>query len=52
MHVNAFISFTAVSLEVEFTKFLLLIRDDKFMFKLALLPLYEDRIIDLSSIVT
>ncbi len=43
MHVNAIISFTAVSLEVKFTKLLLLIWYDELMFKLALFPLCEEK---------
>lgn len=41
MHVNAVISFAAVSLEVKFTKLFFLIWYDMFMFKLALIPLHE-----------
>lgn len=48
MHVNAIISFTAVSLEVKFAKLLFLIWYNVFMFKLALLPLNEENIISSS----
>lgn len=43
MHVNAMVSFAAVSLEVELTKFLLLIGNDQLMLKLALLSLQEEK---------
>lgn len=39
VHVAAIISFTAVSLEVKFTKLLFLIEWDELMFKLAMFPL-------------
>jgi len=39
VHVNAFVSLAAVTLQVEFAEFLLLIRNNKLMFKLALFPL-------------
>lgn len=39
VHVNAVVSLAAVSLEVEFAEFLLLIGHNNLMFKLALFPL-------------
>lgn len=42
MHVNAIISFTAVPLEIKFTKLFFLVWDDILMFKLALVPLHEE----------
>lgn len=42
VHVNAIISFTAVTLEVKFAKLFFLIRYDELMFKLALFPLHEE----------
>lgn len=41
MHVDAVVSFTAVSLEVEFTQLLLLVWSNQLMFKLTLVPLKE-----------
>jgi len=43
VHVNAIISFAAVSLEVKFTEFLLFIRHHMLMFKFALLPLRVEK---------
>lgn len=40
VHVNAVISFAAVSLEVKFTKLLLLVWHNMLMLKLALIPLH------------
>lgn len=39
VHVNAIISFAAVSLEIKFTKLLLLVWHNMLMLKLALVPL-------------
>lgn len=50
MHVNAIISFTAVSLKVKLTKLLFLIWYNKLMFKLALLALFEDIIYNIFSV--
>lgn len=41
MHVNAVVSFAAVSLEVKFTQLLLLVWHNVLMLKLALIPLQE-----------
>lgn len=41
VHVNAIISFAAVTLEVKFTELLFLVRHNMLMLKLALLPLQE-----------
>lgn len=43
VHVNAIISFAAVSLEVKFTKLFFFIWYDKVMFKFALFPLYKEK---------
>lgn len=43
MHVNAVISFAAVSLQVKLTEFLFLIRHNQLMFKFALFPLCKHK---------
>lgn len=43
VHVNAVISFAAVSLEIKFTKFLFLVWHNMLMLKLALVPLHEKK---------
>lgn len=43
VHVDTVVSLAAVSLDVEFTKLLLLIRNDEVMLKLALVPLFRIR---------
>lgn len=43
VHVNAIVSFAAVSLEVKFTKLLFLVWHNMLMFKLALVPLQEKK---------
>lgn len=43
VHVNAIISFAAVSLEIKFTKFLFLVWHNMLMLKLALVPLQEKK---------
>lgn len=45
VHINAILSFTAVSLEVKLAKFLFLVWYDELMFKLALFPLYGGKYI-------
>lgn len=43
VHVNAIISFAAVSLQIKFTKLLLLVWHNMLMLKLALVPLQEKK---------
>lgn len=43
VHVNAVISFAAVSLEIKFTKFLFLVWHNMLMLKLALVSLPEKK---------
>lgn len=43
VHVNAIISFAAVSLEIKFTKFLFLVWHNVLVLKLALVPLQEEK---------